>query len=246
MTTTRKYYYVIISLIYYSVAFAQMHTEQTYTKHKKKASAYDTNAFYYNKGKLNLCADIGFNGLEFGYTGSAAGSGYAAIAGVYGTPTSLYEQSFTPSYNITGSYGLTAKSTIGINATFMQSFFDPMASSPNTSEGKISMLYIGIRYAHCIRSWRFFYYGFQLSTAFVKANYDTNTFSDKPTIPVPSVQPMIGLFLGFRCRLDDNLWFHWEAQEHFPLFNTPSAVILINEMIGLNYSINTNKKTVKK
>jgi hypothetical protein len=250
----KRLYLPFVSLLASMAVYGQQDSIKHNHPLKKRASAYDTNAIYFNKWKVNFNADIGINILDVFITGTPAESNFNATPGIFGILNSAYTVTPPAFYNFTASYGFTAKSALGINATFCEAFINPAIPSQNYKPGNISMFTVGARYMHCIRSWRFFYYGGQASIAFLATNFDTNTFTDKPNSAVPSIQPMVSWFLGGRFPIAKKLWFHFEVQEGVSLytglnntsFNHSANNIFVYESLGLNYCFDTRKKTTKK
>ncbi|MGP8217591.1 MAG: hypothetical protein ACLQQ4_18630 [Bacteroidia bacterium] len=200
-------------------------------KPRQRASAYDTIAIYFNKWKVNFNLDIGV-GLDDNFLTSFQ------TLGLYGLLNPLYSISYSPTYNFFTSYGITEKSAFGLGLSYQQVFFNPLITSQNLSQGNVLEFAVAARYMHCMRSWRYFYYGVQLGVMFLKMDLDTSAYRDKPQSAVPLVLPVYGGIVGFRYPIDVGLWMHIEASYLVPLVGTRGGEI-VNENFGLNYCIDT-------
>ncbi len=237
----KRFYFFLIILLIPIVGYAQMESilrANGYINTKKRASAYHTNAIYYNKGKLNLRIAIGF-ATDNNYVSS-----YQNIPGVFGILSPQYAISYSPTYNLFADYGITPKSQVGIGISFQQDYLKPASGYPYLPVGKVFWFASSIRYSHCIRSWKFFYYGAQFGTIFLKPSFDANTYVDRPSLHAPLMQAYSGFFLGLRVPVTNKLWFYFEGQGIEPIIKENS--LLPNETFGLNYSFYRNKKQHKK
>jgi len=213
----------IIYLFSFTVGFAPQ--DSVKSKPKKYRSVYDTSSIYYNKGKLN------FN-LESGT--SQIGSN---LSQSFGYLSSYYKETILPVINFSVGYGMGEKSRIGISTTFQQVNYYPTSTSSGRESGRFTLIIIGVRYMHCIGSWKYFYYGFQVGASILNPSFDSNTFYGRPKVSVVWLRPNIGALFGMQINITKHLLMHVEG-----VFNTP----ILYWDAGLTYKIETRKKTAKK
>jgi len=219
------------------IGFAQQDSAKHY-KYKKRASPYDTNAIYFNKWKLNFDFDIGVGDFSSIISGTPGTQRYAPIPGIFGELNPVYNQAILPSFNFTTSYGITEKSAIGLAITFQQTDYIPAA--PNLTSGDLLLAEFEARYLHCIRSWKYFYYGFEYGVIVFQNNSNSNTFINKTVVLSSFTQNDAGWFIGIRYPIAKKIWIHYDAQENISLARN-SYFPLLNEEFGLNYCIDTRK-----
>jgi hypothetical protein len=201
---------------------------------KKRASAYDTNAPYFNKWKINMSLGIGINTIGLNLDGQQN------YPGLFGILSPDYSQITPPSYSFDANYGITEKSAIGIHLGYTNVLFNPDSASRFNTSGNISVLTAGINYLHCIHSWKHFYYGFEAGIIVLNSHIDTNTFTDKPRGQIAQVQPYAGALIGFRATIGKNWWFNAYLKECV-LFNNNNSFPVIDEGLGISYTIDTRK-----
>jgi len=230
----KRVYLSIVLLLYLLPAIAQTDSARRIHIVKKRASAYDTNAVYFNKWKVNLYVDIGFMDISPFITG------YPHTPGIFGILNPSYIESALPSLNFSGTYGLTEKSAIGFTMNFQQTSFSPVIPSSTLSSGNVEIFQLQARYLHCLRSWRHFYYGFQYGVLIFQNNYNPNTFVYAPPYITFFSSNTVGFFAGARILVVKHFWLHYEVQEDVPIIAAASFP-LVNEQFGINYCIDTHK-----
>lgn len=219
----KGYYIFIITLFWCGVGFAQQ--DSVKSKLKRYISIYDTSSIYYNKGKLN------FN-LEAGT--SQIGSNLSQTFGYLSSP---YMETILPVFNFSVGYGVGEKSSLGISTTFQQVNYYSTTPSSGLQSGRFTLVIIGVRYVHCIGSWKYFYYGFQTGVSILNPSFDSNTFYERPKYSLVWLRPNIGALLGIHINITNHLLVNAEG-----VFNAP----ILYWDVGLTYKINARKNTAKK
>ncbi len=199
-----------------------------------RASAYDTNAVYFNKWKINIIADIGYSNIDQYLTGSYN------VPGILGNINPAYTDIISPTFNFSASYGFTEKSALGFNCSFAREYINPTPSYSGIDAGSLSMFTTRLRYMHCIRTWRFLYYGVEWGISFIQGNLQASMLTTYFPSQEILLKPSAGWFAGFRYPLAPNLWIHYEIQEGVPLVSN-MASFYVGEGFGLNYCFDTRK-----
>lgn len=210
-----------------SAAMRYVRIRDTY---KARPSAYDTMANYFNRRKVNFMFDIG--------TGQDGGvfSGNGNNANLFGVLNTSYSVTYSPAYSFSSFYGFTEKSSVGLGLNYQSVDFTPQLTLPGYAHGSATEFTVAVNYLHCIRTWRYFYYGFGLGVMFVNTNLDTNTYRNKPATALPNPLSVVSELVGFRYPIEENLWMNAEAH-FFGLMGTGGTVF--NFSIGLDYNVDT-------
>jgi len=204
--------------------------KRLHNQFKGRSSAYDTNAIYFNKWKVNLKFDVG-TGIDNGIFTS-----YSNSTSLFGIQNPAYNIVFSPVYCASSFYGVTEKSAIGVGLFYQYLNYVPQTAQV-LPEGSASEFTITAGYLHCIHSWRYFYYGFEFGAMFLNTDFDTNTYFNKPKNKTPLVQPVFAEIIGFRYPVEPGLWLNIEACS---LGLLGSSLGQLNTgSIGIDYCIDT-------